>query len=141
MQHTPALIPAIIVLCLFLVSGILSLGAAIANWEWFFNSKNCRIFTSRLSRRQARWLYGLLGALILLMTAVIARDLLQKAKPHEPPTTVNRGRHCRSPRLQHGYKRLGQHDIRHPQRPGKERGYFTILKSGNATPDAGDVEA
>lgn len=84
MQHAPALIPAIIVLCLFLVSGILSLGAAIANWEWFFNSKNCRIFTSRLSRRQARWLYGLLGALILLMTAVIARDLLQKTKPHEP---------------------------------------------------------
>ena len=84
MQHAPALIPAIIVLCLFLVSGILSLGAAMANWEWFFNSKNCRIFTSRLSRRQARWLYGLLGALILLMTAVIARDLLQKAKPHEP---------------------------------------------------------
>ena len=84
MQHAPALIPAIIVLCLFLVSGILSLGAAIANWEWFFNSKNCRIFTSRLSRRQARWLYGLLGALILLMTAVIARDLLQKTKPHDP---------------------------------------------------------
>lgn len=83
MQHAPALIPAIIVLCLFLTSGILSLGAAMANWEWFFNSKNCRIFTSRLSRRQARWLYGLLGVLILLMTAVIARDLLQKAKPHE----------------------------------------------------------
>lgn len=85
MHHTPALIPAIIVLCLFLVSGLLALGAAIGNWGWFFNSKNCRMFTARLSRRQARWLYGILGMLILLMTAIIARDMLAPAKPvHEP---------------------------------------------------------
>lgn len=85
MHHAPALIPAIIVLCLFSISGLLALGAAIGNWGWFFNSKNCRLFTARLSRRQARWLYGILGALILLMTAVIARDILPTAKPsHEP---------------------------------------------------------
>lgn len=85
MHHAPALIPAIIVLCLFSISGLLALGAAIGNWGWFFNSKNCRLFTSRLSRGQARWLYGILGALILLMTVAIARDILPTAKPsHEP---------------------------------------------------------
>lgn len=85
MQHTPSLIPSIIVLSLFLISGLLALGAALANWNWFFNSKNCRIFTARLTRGQARWLYGILGALILLMTVLIARDLLARATPlHEP---------------------------------------------------------
>ena len=71
MNDTPALIPALIVLCLFLISGILSLCAAIADWNWFFNSKN-------LSRRKARWLYGIIGCLILYMTVVIALDILSK---------------------------------------------------------------
>lgn len=85
MEQSPALIPAIIVLALFLLSGILSLGAAIANWNWFFNSKNCRMLTAQLSRNQARFLYGIIGSLILLMTAIMARDILSKAKPaHEP---------------------------------------------------------
>ena len=78
MNDTPALIPALIVLCLFLISGILSLGAAIADWNWFFNSKNCHMLTSRLSRRKARWLYGIIGCLILYMTVVIALDILSK---------------------------------------------------------------
>lgn len=78
MNDTPALIPALIVLCLFLISGILSLCAAIADWNWFFNSKNCRMLTSRLSRRKARWLYGIIGCLILYMTVVIALDILSK---------------------------------------------------------------
>lgn len=85
MEQSPALIPAIIVLALFLLSGILSLGAAIANWNWFFNSKNCRMLTAHLSRNQARFLYGIIGSLILLMTAIMAHDILSKAKPaHEP---------------------------------------------------------
>lgn len=78
MNDTPALIPALIVLCLFLISGILSLCAAIADWNWFFNSKNCRMLTSRLSRRKARWLYGIIGCLILYMTVVIALDILSR---------------------------------------------------------------
>ena len=78
MNDTPALIPALIVLCLFLISGILSLCAAIADWNWFFNSKNCRMLTSKLSRRKARWLYGIIGCLILYMTVVIALDILSK---------------------------------------------------------------
>ena len=48
MNDTPALIPALIVLCLFLISGILSLCAAIADWNWFFNSKNCRMLLRKL---------------------------------------------------------------------------------------------
>lgn len=93
MHHAPALIPDLIVLSLFLISGLLALGAALGNWGWFFNSKNCRLFTSRLTRRQARWLYGILGALILLMTAIIARDMLSQTasirepQPHAAPAS------------------------------------------------------
>ena len=39
MHHAPALIPALIVLSLFLISGLLALGAALGNWGWFFNSR------------------------------------------------------------------------------------------------------
>lgn len=85
MEHAPELIPALIVLSLFLLSGILALTAAIANWEWFFNSKNCRMLTTKLSRRQARWLYGIIGGLILLMTIVIAADMLPATKTNREP--------------------------------------------------------
>lgn len=85
MEHAPELIPALIVLSLFLLSGILALTAAIANWEWFFNSKNCRMLTTKLSRRQARWLYGIIGGLILLMTIVIAADMLPATKTAREP--------------------------------------------------------
>ncbi len=72
---TRLLIPTIIMLALFLLSGILSLCAAIGNWSWFFNSKNARMLTTRLSRPQARWLYGIIGSFILIMTALIVVDI------------------------------------------------------------------
>ncbi len=69
------LIPTIIVLALFLLSGILSLCAALGNWSWFFHSKNARMLTARLSRTQSRWFYGIIGLFILIMTALIAYDI------------------------------------------------------------------
>ncbi len=71
-------IPALIVLSLFLLSGLLSLGAALGNWAWFFGSKNARMLTARLSRAQARWLYGIIGLLILIMTGIIASDVVKE---------------------------------------------------------------
>ncbi len=73
------LISTLIVLTLFLFSGILSLGAAIGNWAWFFNSKNARMLTGKLSRTQSRWLYGIVGIFILLMVIIISNDLLRTA--------------------------------------------------------------
>jgi len=55
-------------------TGIISLWAAIGNWEWFFTAKNSQFIVQKLGRKQARWYYGLLGitliaAALLLFTA------------------------------------------------------------------------
>ena len=47
---------------IFAVAGIISLLAAILDWDWFFTARN-------VGRRQARWFYGVLG-MILIGTAV-----------------------------------------------------------------------
>ncbi len=76
------LIPTLIVLGLFLFSGLLALGAAIGNWKWFFHSKNARMLTGRLSHNHARWLYAIVGLFILIMTIIIALDII--ATPQYP---------------------------------------------------------
>ncbi|WP_302591565.1 immunity 17 family protein [uncultured Muribaculum sp.] len=50
---------------LFLISGSLSLLAAVAGWDWFFRSYNVRILTGQLKRGHARILYALIGLAII----------------------------------------------------------------------------
>lgn len=52
---------------LFFISGALSLVAAIAGWNWFFDTYNVKILTGRMSRRLSRVLYALLGLAIMAM--------------------------------------------------------------------------
>ncbi len=54
---------------IFLLAGIVSLLAAIFNWDWFFTAHNARVIVQNVGRRQARWFYGVLGV-ILMATAV-----------------------------------------------------------------------
>lgn len=54
---------------IFVVAGILSLLAALFDWEWFFTSQNAQFVVRNVGRRQARWFYGILGG-ILICTAV-----------------------------------------------------------------------
>lgn len=56
---------------LFSVSGVLSLLAALLNWDWFFKSKNAKMFIHKMSRRNARLFYGLFG-IILIATAILS---------------------------------------------------------------------
>lgn len=54
---------------IFAATGIISLLAAIGNWEWFFTAKNSQFIVQNAGRKQARWFYGILGV-ILIATAL-----------------------------------------------------------------------
>lgn len=54
---------------IFATAGIISLLAALLNWDWFFTARNTQFIVSNVGRKQARWFYGVLG-LILMATAV-----------------------------------------------------------------------
>ena len=53
---------------IFAVAGIISLLAAILDWDWFFTAQNTQFVVRNVGRRQARWFYGVLG-MILIGTA------------------------------------------------------------------------
>ena len=54
---------------IFALTGIVSLLAALLDWEWFFTAQNTQFVVQNVGRKQARWFYGVLGA-ILIATAV-----------------------------------------------------------------------
>lgn len=54
---------------IFAVAGIISLLAALLDWNWFFTAHNTQFIVRNVGRRQARLFYGMLG-LILIATAV-----------------------------------------------------------------------
>jgi hypothetical protein len=70
-------IGAIITAAIFAIVGLLSVVAAIANWDWFFNSLNAQLYTGRMSRRAARIIYFILGVLILIMAIYLFFTLKQ----------------------------------------------------------------
>ncbi|WP_291529562.1 immunity 17 family protein [Bacteroides sp. UBA939] len=53
---------------IFAFAGIISLLAAILNWEWFFTARNTQFIVSNVGRRQARWFYGVLGGILIGMS-------------------------------------------------------------------------
>lgn len=54
---------------IFALAGIVSLLAALLDWEWFFTARNAQFVVRNVGRRQARLFYGVLG-LILIATSV-----------------------------------------------------------------------
>ncbi len=59
---------------LFLLSGTLSVGAAVFRWRWFFETQNCRLMTRFFGPRGTRIFYFLLGLFVWVMAWVIYRD-------------------------------------------------------------------
>ncbi|WP_455496842.1 immunity 17 family protein [Coprobacter sp.] len=47
----------------------------MANWEWFFNSDNGKIFVRLLKRTGARIFYAILGILIWIMSICIYTEI------------------------------------------------------------------
>lgn len=50
---------------LFVLVGLLSLLAAICNWNWFFTAKNTQFIVRNVGRKQARRFYALIGFLMI----------------------------------------------------------------------------
>ena len=46
---------------LFVLVGLLSVLAAICNWNWFFTAQNTQFIVRNVGRKQARWFYALIG--------------------------------------------------------------------------------
>ena len=61
--------PKYIVQGLFIVAGIISILAALFNWNWFFSAQNAQFVVRNIGRKWARLFYGTLG-LILIAAAV-----------------------------------------------------------------------
>lgn len=55
---------------ILIAMGLFSLGGAIANWGWFFNSRRGRFFVGIFGETGARIFYGVLG-LILIGLAIL----------------------------------------------------------------------
>lgn len=54
---------------LFALAGIVSILAAVLNWDWFFNTQNVQFIVKNVGRKRSRLFYGILG-LILVATAI-----------------------------------------------------------------------
>ena len=46
---------------IFVVAGIISLLAAVFDWEWFFTARNTQFAVKSVGRKRARLFYGVLG--------------------------------------------------------------------------------
>lgn len=52
---------------IFAAAGIVSLLAAVLNWDWFFTANNTQFVVQRVGRPIARWIYGTLGTMLMGM--------------------------------------------------------------------------
>lgn len=50
---------------LFVGVGLVSLLAALFNWDWFFQSQNTRFVVTNVGRQRARLFYAALGLLLI----------------------------------------------------------------------------
>lgn len=53
---------------IFVIAGIISLLAAILNWEWFFTARNTQFVVQNVGRQRARLFYGILGVILISMS-------------------------------------------------------------------------
>ena len=54
---------------IFALAGLVSLWAALLDWDWFFMARNAQFVVRNVGRKQARWFYGVLGLILLAMAA------------------------------------------------------------------------
>jgi len=60
----------------FIVIGFLAFCAAVFDWDWFLNARKARAFVALLGRGGARVFYGLLGATLATLGALIAAGVI-----------------------------------------------------------------
>ena len=63
------------IITLFALAGVVSMLAAVLDWEWFFTAQNTRFIVRSLGRRRARWCYGLLGVVLVVLAVFFFRQI------------------------------------------------------------------
>ena len=63
------------IITLFALAGVVSMLAAVLDWEWFFTAQNTRFIVRSLGRRRARWYYGLLGVVLVVLAVFFFRQI------------------------------------------------------------------
>lgn len=63
---------------IFVLVGLLSVLAALFNWEWFFTAHNTQFIVSNAGRQRARLFYAILG-LLMIATGIYFFLNVQKA--------------------------------------------------------------
>mgnify|MGYP002660982637 FL=1 len=53
---------------IFVVAGIISLLAAVFDWEWFFTARNTQFAVNSVGRKRARLFYGVLVIILIGMS-------------------------------------------------------------------------
>lgn len=52
---------------IFALAGVISVLAAVLDWEWFFTAQNTQFVVRNVGRHRARWIYGVLGVVLIGM--------------------------------------------------------------------------
>lgn len=50
---------------IFVVVGLIAIGASLFNWDWFFKAQNTQFIVHNVGRKHARFFYALLGGLMI----------------------------------------------------------------------------
>ena len=54
---------------IFVIVGLLAIGAAVFDWDWFFQAQNTQLIVKNVGRKRARLFYAALG-ILMIATAV-----------------------------------------------------------------------
>ena len=54
---------------IFVIVGLLAIGASIFDWDWFFQAQNTQLIVKNVGRKRARLFYVALG-ILMIATAV-----------------------------------------------------------------------
>ena len=65
---------------LFVAAGVFSIVGAVADWDWYMNSRKARLMVMLLSRNGARIFYVLLGTGICLLGMMVLLGVIDMSK-------------------------------------------------------------
>lgn len=64
---------------ILVAGGIFSICGAVFDWDWFINHYKAQFFVTLIGREGARIFYGILGAVLVVMGALITVGILRDA--------------------------------------------------------------
>jgi hypothetical protein len=65
---------------IFVFVGLFSVSGAVYNWDWFMNTRKARVLVRALSRTGARFFYGGLGAILVVIGLLAGLGVIEVAR-------------------------------------------------------------